>query len=311
MRHLNKAALTIGLIAAAVWAQPPDTFTVETRLVPLYVSVMDKAGKLITNLGQDQFKVFENNVEQRIKLFRREDIPVSMAIVIDNSGSMRNKRQKVEASALALVKASNPQDEVAIVNFNDDAFLDVPFTNDIKKMEGDGLSQINSRGGTALRDAVSMTLDYVKSEGKKDKKVIVIITDGDDTASTGITQEKLVEKCHKMPDVLVYAIGILGEEDKHSASRAKRALEQMAKASGGASYFPDTAANVEQLTLQVAHDIRNQYVIAYSPLNQVLDGTFRSVKVVAAGGKFSVRTRNGYYATPEEKKRVSASPPVK
>jgi len=134
--------------------------------------------------------------------------------------------------------------------------------------------------------------------------VLIVVTDGDDTASTGITLEKLVEKSHKM-DVVIYGIGILGEEDKRSAQRAKRALVSIAKASGGAVYFPDTVADVEQTCLTVAHDIRNQYVLAYSPANQNLDGTFRTIKVVAGGGKYAVRTRSGYYASPEEKKRTA------
>lgn len=308
MRLFNKAvrSLSVLLVLSAAAMAQEETFRVDTRLVVLHASVLDKTGKLVTNLGKEQFKVFENNVQQDLRVFRREDIPVSMVIVVDNSGSMRDKRQGVEAAALALVKASNPRDEIAIVNFNDDAFLDVTFTNDVKKMEGDGLSQINSRGGTALRDAVSMTLDYAKAEGKRDKKVIVLISDGEDTASTGITQEKLVEKCHKMQDVLVYTIGVFAGEERRSATRARRALEQLAKASGGAAYFPESLASVEATTLQVAHDIRNQYVLAYSPSNQNLDGTFRAIKVTAAGGRYTVRTRSGYYATPDEKKKTAS-----
>jgi Ca-activated chloride channel homolog len=310
MLPLNKTFVGLllaafAVVAAALAQQDDLTIRVDTRLVVLHTSVLDKSGKLVTNLPKDQFKVFENNAEQTIKTFRREDVPVSLGIIIDNSGSMRDKRQKVEAASIALVKASNPRDEVFIVNFNDDSYLDVPFTNDVKKME-EGLSQINSRGGTAMRDAVSMSIDHVKAEGKKDKKVLLIVTDGDDTASTGITLEKLVEKCHKT-DVVIYAIGILSEEDKRSGQRARRALSALTKASGGASFFPETLADVEQTCLSVAHDIRNQYIIAYSPSNQNLDGTFRAIRVVAAGGKYSVRTRSGYYATPDEKRRTSAS----
>ena len=138
----------------------------DTRLVVLPVSVSDKNGKLVTDLQQKAFKVFENGVEQPIKIFRREDVPVSLGIIIDNSGSMREKRQKVETASLDLVKASNPQDEVFIVNFNDEAYLDVPFTNDIKKME-EGVARIDSRGGTAMRDAISMSIDYLKEEGQE------------------------------------------------------------------------------------------------------------------------------------------------
>lgn len=309
MHRLNKAAACVLLAAVAVTGQQPLTpdeqtvIRVDTRLVVLHCAVVDRKGGLITNLPQNSFKVYENKVEQPIRLFKREDVPVSLGIVIDNSGSMREKRARVEAAAVQLAKASNPQDEVFVVNFNDEAYLDVPFTSDITKLE-EGVARIDSRGGTALRDAVSMSIDYLKQEGKKDKKVLLVITDGNDTASTGVSLEKLVEKIHRS-EVLVYGIGILGKEDARDRKRAVRAINTMTRASGGASYFPGDAAEVEQIARQVAHDIRNQYVIAYSPLNQNLDGTFRSIRVVAANGRYSVRTRSGYYATPETNKRAS------
>src|SRR5271165_711808 len=160
---------------AATTDSGPATFSTDTRLVVLPVSVSDKSGKLITNLDRKAFKVFENGAEQPIKVFRREDVPISLGIIIDNSGSMRDKRQRVETASLDLVKASNPQDEVFIVNFNDEAFLDVPFTNDIKKLE-EGVARIDSRGGTAMRDAISMSMDYMKEKAKKDKKVLLVVT---------------------------------------------------------------------------------------------------------------------------------------
>src|SRR5271168_1446467 len=185
------------LVAASlVWsqsAQPPPVedpvFRADTRLVILPVSVADKNGKLVTDIPQKSFKVFENGVEQPIKIFKREDVPVSLGIIIDNSGSMKEKRQKVEIASMDLVKASNPQDEVFIVNFNDDAWLDVPFTSDLKRLE-DGVAKIDSRGGTAMRDAINLSLDYLKKEGKK-KRVLLVITDGNDNASS-ISLEKLV-----------------------------------------------------------------------------------------------------------------------
>src|SRR6202049_3184988 len=188
------------LLVCFAWAQstPPPakplsdddvTFSVGTRLVVLPISVSDKGGKLITDLQQKAFKVYENGTEQPIKLFRREDVPVSLGIIIDNSGSMREKRLKVETASLDLVKASNPQDEVFIVNFNDDAYLDVEFTSDIKKME-EGVARIDSRGGTAMRDAISKSIDYLKDKGKRQKKVLLVITDGNDNASR-IGLEKL------------------------------------------------------------------------------------------------------------------------
>ncbi len=302
------AAAILAAAGGSLYAQQPQVpddqtvIRVDTRLVVLHCAVMDKKGNLITNLPQSAFKVYENKVAQPVKLFKREDVPVSLGIVIDNSGSMRDKRQRVEAASLRLVKASNRQDDVFIVNFNDDAYLDVPFTNQVPKME-EGVARIDARGGTAMRDAVSMSLDYLKQEGKKDKKVLLVVTDGNDTASTGITLEKLVEKAQKS-EALIYGIGTLSQEESRDRKKAQRAIDALTKASGGASYYPGDVASVEAIADQVAHDIRSQYVIAYSPTNQNLDGTFRSIRVVANGGRYTVRTRTGYYASPEPKRKA-------
>jgi len=220
---------------------------------------------------------------------------VSMGIVIDNSGSMRDKQAKVAAAALELIRASNPQDEVFVVNFNDDYYLDQPFTNDIKKLEA-ALEQYKTRGGTAMRDAVSASMDYMRDKAKKDKKVLVIVTDGNDnTSSLGL--EELVRKAQQS-GILIYSIGILSEEEPREAKKAKRALNDLAKASGGLDYYPKDLAEVEKITPEVAHEIRNQYTIAYRPSNEALDGTFRKIAVtVNAPGRPTVRTRNGYYAS--------------
>ena len=302
MRRLNNTLLAAGLLvvaAAGLWAQ----FVAETRLVVLHASVADKRGKLVTNLDRDSFKVFENGVPQDLKLFRREDVPVSLGIIIDHSGSMRAKRERVEAAALNLVRESNPQDEVFIVNFNDEAYLDVPFTNDIKRMET-GLARIDSRGGTAMRDAVDMSINYMKSDAKKDKKVILIITDGNDNASNA-SLERVVQKSLQS-EVLIYAIGLLVEEEKHDATKAKRALKEITTATGGLVFYPLNVSEVQQLTTEIAHDIRNQYTLGYSP-SQPDDGSYRQIKVVCnAPGSPSVRTRSGYYARRDDKKSADS-----
>ena len=297
------ALIFCGLVSAQSTPPPPaaqpeePTFSVGTRLVVLPVSVLDKSGKLVTDLQQKAFKVFENGTEQPIKIFRREDVPISLGIIVDNSGSMREKRQRVEAASLDLVRASNPQDEVFIVNFNDDPFLDVPFTNDIKKME-EGIARIDSRGGTAMRDAISESMDYMRKEGKRQKKVLLVITDGNDNAST-ISLEKLVTRAQQN-EILVYAIGLLNEEERREARLAKRALDTISRDSGGLAFYPKGASDVDAIALQVAHEIRNQYTIAYSPTVQQMDGSFRQIKVTVDGpGHPMVRTRTGYYATPD------------
>jgi len=315
-RRFAAAALFAPLFSAAAQAPPPapddvPVFRSDTRLVVLHATVVDKSGRLITNLPREAFKVYENGAQQSLRLFRREDIPVSMGIIVDNSGSMRQKRQKVESAALGLVKASNAQDEVFIVNFNDDAYLDVPFTNDVKKME-EGLTRIDARGGTAMRDAISMSIDEIKAKAKKDKKIIFLVTDGNDNTSA-ITIERLIEKVRES-EILVYAIALLNEEDRGEAKKARRALDALAVASGGMAYYPKDLVDVEKLALDVAHEIRNQYVLAYSPLNAVLDGTFRQIRVSVDGpGRPVARTRNGYYATPEARTApaLRAPAPVK
>ncbi len=319
MLHLNNRLLTTFAAfvsaASALLGQPgnpapkppsqEDTGTVfraDTRLVVLPTTVMDKNGHLVTNLPEQAFTVFENGVQQQIKQFKREDVPVSMGLIIDNSGSMRDKRAKVEAAALALVKASNPGDEVFIVNFNDEAFLDNPhgkdFTSDIQEME-EALTRIDSRGGTAMRDAIRMSIDHVKEKAHKDKKVLVVVTDGNDNSSV-VSLEDLV-RAAQQSEVLIYCVGLLSDEERREATRARKALEALAEATGGETFFPRDVSEVERIAAQVAHDIRNQYTIAYTPLNQAMDGSFRQIKVtVKAPGNPTVHARSGYYATPDQ-----------
>ncbi len=283
-------------------------FRSDTRLVVLHASVTDHKGKLVTNLNREAFKIFENGQPQDLKIFRREDIPVSLGVLIDDSGSMMSKRARVEAAALAMVRASNPEDEVFIVNFNDDAYLDVPFTSDIHKLE-QGLSRIDSRGGTAMRDALMMSLDYTNKNAKKDKKVLLVITDGNDNASNS-TLEKVVARANQA-DTLVYSIGLFTDEEKREASKARRALNELVGATGGLAFYPKDIGDVQSQALEIAHDIRNQYTIAYSPTIQQLDGSYRQIKVtVEAPGKPTVRTRSGYYATPETQKQATDSSAV-
>jgi Ca-activated chloride channel homolog len=277
-------------------------FRADTRIVVCHTTVVDKIGHLVTTLPQSAFTVYENKVKQVIRRFRREDVPVSLGLVIDNSGSMRNKIEKVKAAALALVKDSNRDDEVFVVNFNDTAYLDNPkdkdFTNDITELEA-ALSRIDARGGTAMRDAIAMSMQHLK-KAHRDKKVLVVITDGNDNSSI-VTLEKIMKEAHQR-DVLIYGVGLLAEEERREAGRARRALNDLAEATGGKTFFPQGVEEVDAIAHQVAKDIRNQYIIEYSPLNSAMDGTFRAIRIaVKAAGNPTVRTRSGYYATPDAK----------
>jgi Ca-activated chloride channel family protein len=282
------AAFSIGLLAQ---------FTAGTRLVVLHASVSDRQGKLLSTLDRDAFRVFENGAPQEIKLFRHEDIPVSLGIVIDGSGSMLQKLPRVEAAALALVHESNPRDEVFVVNFNDQAFLDVPFTSDIQKME-QGLDRIDARGGTAMRDAIKMALDYGKVAATKEKRVLLVITDGNDNASRS-SLDRVVRQAQESESV-VYAIGLFSQEKRADAAQAKRALKELTSATGGLVFYPKDVGEVQQLAVEIARDIRSQYLITYAPRVQALDGSYRQIKLaVAAPGNAVARTRNGYYAVPD------------
>ncbi len=268
------------------------------NLVVLHTSVVDDRGKFVEGLTQEDFRVYEDKVEQKLSIFKREDIPVSMGLVIDNSGSMRDKRPRVNEAALTLVQNSNPQDEAFVVNFNDDYYLDLDkdFSSSIPELK-EALERIDARGSTALYDAIIGSLDHLK-KGSKEKKVLLIVTDGEDNTSRN-SLEKTVREIQKT-DTVIYTIGLLEQESKKSAKTARKALTAIAQASGGVAYFPENVGDVHAICEQVAHDIRHQYTLAYYPSNAARDGSFRSVHVDVipprGHGKLTARARNGYYA---------------
>jgi VWFA-related protein len=275
-----------------------SSIKVDVNLVVLHTTVLDDRQRFADGLKQENFRVFEDKVEQKLSVFKREDVPVSMGLVIDNSGSMREKRPRVNEAALTLVQASNPRDEAFVVNFNDDFYLDLDkdFTSSIAELK-EALERIDSRGSTALRDAIIGSLDHLK-KGSKDKKVLLVVTDGEDNASHN-SLEKTLREIQKT-DTVIYTIGLLGSEGKKEAKRAKKVLQEIAAASGGVAYFPENVEDVHSICEQVAHDIRNQYTLAYYPSNTNRDGSFRAVTVEVipprGRGKLMARTRNGYYA---------------
>jgi len=228
---------------------------VDVGLVVLHTSVIDDRGKFADGLKPENFRVFEDKVEQKLANFKREDVPVSMGLVIDNSGSMRDKRPRVNEAALTLVESSNPQDEAFVVNFNDDFYLDLDkdFTNSIPELK-EALERIDSRGSTALFDAIIGSLDHLK-KAAKDKRVLLVVTDGEDNSSHN-SLEKTVREIQKT-DTVIYTIGLLGDEKRKEKSNAMKALRHIAEASGGLAFFPESVDDVHAICEQVAHDIRN------------------------------------------------------
>jgi Ca-activated chloride channel homolog len=273
-------------------------FHKDVEEVLLHATVIDDKQHIVTNLDKGAFNVFEDGHPQVISSFRHEDIPVAMGIVVDNSGSMREKRAKVNAAALNLVRASNPNDEVFIVNFNDEYYLDQDFTSNIGKLK-EGLEKIETRGGTALYDAVVASADHLKKDAKLEKKVIFVVTDGEDNESAE-SLEQAVRRLQAENGPTVYSIGIL-EKEEHP-KHAKRALQIMSERTGGIAFFPQTLDEVDAISRSVAHDIRTQYTIGYKPSHPKSQGGYRQVKVEAHShsyGKLSVRTKSGYYAGTE------------
>ncbi len=285
---------------AAAWAQsgtgeiPPQvTFRTDSRLVVLNVSIFDQEGKIVRGVPRGAVSVYEDGVQQQIRVFRQEDVPVSLGLIIDNSASMQPKRDRVNSAALALVKASNPQDEVFLIHFDTAAFLTTDFTNNVQELE-EGLRAPAAKGETAMRDALLLGIEHLRHAAKKDKKVLLVVTDGEDNSSVE-TLPHLVQAAHQA-DVILYGVGLLSAEESSSAERARKELAELTATTGGRAWFPADVAEIQRITPEIAHEVRNQYIVGYSPTNQAADGAFRKVRVDVALPGVTVRTRSGYYA---------------
>jgi len=223
-------------------------------------------------------------------------VTVTGTSTIDNSGTMRPKRSEVIISALVFARSSNPEDQMFVVNFNENVSFGLPddmsFTDKIAQLEI-ALSRITSDGMTALYDAVAAALDHLK-KGNRDKKVLIVVGDGEDNASKKKLDQILAMA--RQSDAIIYTIGIF---DENNPDRNLRALRQLAEVTGGEAFLPASAKEVVPICRRIAHDIRNQYSLTYQPTNKKQDGSFRAIKVAAKakdGSGLFVRTRAGYYA---------------
>ena len=270
-------------------------FKKQVEEVVLHATVVDENRRPVPYLDRGAFSVFEAGSPQAITSFRREDVPVAMGIVIDNSGSMRDKRDKVNQAVLNLIRASNPQDEIFVVNFSQNYYLDQDFTSDTGLLER-ALHQASTQGSTALYDAVVASAVHLKNNPRLEKKVLLVITDGQDNMS----QETLQEAAHQLQQSngpSLYAVGLTGGDLRDSG---REALQRLSDGTGGVAFFPETLDDVGSITRSVAHDIRSQYTIAYKPHNQNSKPEFQSIRVEARApgyGRLTVRTRSGYYGT--------------
>jgi VWFA-related protein len=266
--------------------------------------------QLVQDLKKDDFEVYEDGVKQTIVSFQHTDLPVSIGLVIDNSGSMYKKRPSVNKSALDLILASNSEDEAFVVNFSDEAYIDQDLTSDVNKLR-DGLSHIDSRGGTALYDAVAASADKLAADAHRPKQVLVLITDGEDNAST-LNLEQTIHRVQQLSGPVIYSIGLLfGDEmDRGEVRRARRALELLSSETGGLAYFPKSIDQVDQIAAEVARDIRSQYTIGYHSTKPSTEPGFRRVElraVTKGDGKLTVRTRTGYFPVAKTTKPASVT----
>jgi VWFA-related protein len=315
LRSPNQPSDTVQVPAGN--GQAPDSensgvyvFRKQVEEVRLHATVVDDRQHLVTNLDKSAFTVYENGQPQQITSFLHEDVPVALGIVIDNSGSMRDKRPAVNQATINLVKSSNPQDEVFVVNFNDDYYLDQDYTDSIPKLK-ESLERYETRGGTALYDAVLASTDHLMKAPKLEKRVLFVVTDGEDDASLN-TLEQTIRKVQQENGPTIYTIGILDEQGSHKR-RAQRALREMAESTGGVAFFPASLDEVDRITQQIAHDIRNQYTLLYKPTNPQSRGGYRQVKVEARArgfGKLQVRTRSGYYAGQQQSAAATPGKPA-
>ena len=262
----------------------------------LHATVQNHNGAPVSGLGKNDFQVFEDGALQQIEYYSHEDIPVTVGLVLDNSGSMRPKRDDVIAAAMAFARSSNPQDQMFVVNFNEYVSLglpgNMPFTDQTAQLQV-ALSRFNANGETALYDALALALGHLKL-GNRDKKVLIVVSDGGDNASKYKLGQILTMA--EKSDAIIYAIGIYMDEDP---DKNPGALRQLSKATGGEAFFPETLPEVTPLCERIAHDIREQYTLAYAPANSKQDGAYRAIQVKAKApghGSLSVLTRTGYYA---------------
>lgn len=286
---------------AQVWPsqshlQNQDSIRISVELVVLHATVLNDDHLPVAGLDKAAFQIYENGVRQEIESFSHEDIPVTVGLVIDNSGSMRPKRTEVIAAALAFAHASNPKDQHFLVNFNEHVTFGLPaglpFTSDLAQLEV-ALTTVTANGKTALYDALAAALEHLK-KGKQDKQVLIVVSDGADNASRYNAAQIIA--LAKKSEAIIYTIGIFDPADP---DRNPGSLKQFAKATGGEAFLPQSVKDTTAICERIARDIRSQYTLTYEPTSLKYDGNYRTIQVKAKtpnGGQLYVRTRAGYYA---------------
>jgi Ca-activated chloride channel family protein len=289
-------ASTLLLVCLPAAGDQDARIAVDVNLVVLPAIVTDQKGHFVSDLRQEDFHVYENGVPQQIKLFTHEDVPITAGIIVDHSGSMRRKLAEISAATRTFVQASSPDDQIFVVTFNEHVELGLPesiqFTADPSELER-AISRAPAAGMTALYDAVAAGLVRLHS-GAREKKVLVVISDGGDNASAHRLADIL--QLAEQSSAIIYAVGIFDEDDP---DRNAAVLRRLASETGGIAFFPKELSEVTGICARVARDIRSQYTLGYTPAIPAAHGEYRTIHVMASAlhrGKLRVRTRAGYRA---------------
>jgi VWFA-related protein len=293
MMKLSYLTFVCLLLTSSLHAQD-EVFklNVNVDLTEVHVTVTDSQDRPVGNLTRDNFRIFEDRTEQKISVFKREDIPVSLGLVIDNSRSIEPRKQRLDAAALSFVRKSNPEDEAFVVHFDNTARLARGFTDSVPELE-ETLAGVKPFGQTAIYDALILALGQME-QARHTKKAILLITDGIDNASTQTLAEAI--EATKRSRVAVYTVGLLSVS---GGIKAEDSLIRIAEASGGRAYFPATVDEARITMERVARDLREQYTLGYFPSNGIHNGAWRSVRVEVVPPRgmagLNANYRRGYY----------------
>jgi VWFA-related protein len=287
----------LGLASPQQNVEPPPVISVRTDLVTLPVTVVDRHGAFVTGLRREDFTVYDSGEQQTIQLFTSDDVPATIGLLIDSSGSMRGRRDEVTAAAAAFAAMSHPLDEFFTLNFNEAVWLGLPFplafTEDAQQLRA-ALSAAPAQGMTALYDALDRALVHLQ-RGTRDRKALIVVSDGGDNASSQ-TLDAVLERARRA-SAAIYSVTLVDPDDRDARPRV---LKTLARDTGARAFTPKRADEVRSAFAQIAREIRSAYTIGFVP-TAAPGGGFRPVRVVADAGdgrQLLVRTRAGYYADP-------------
>jgi Ca-activated chloride channel family protein len=275
-----------------------STLSVDVDLVLLNATVKDSRNRHVIGLGKENFQVWEDKIEQEIQYFSSEDLPLSVGMIFDVSGSMGDKLTSARLAASTFMRMGQREDEYFLIEFSNSPHIVENFTTDITKLQSH-LLLTRAKGATSLYDALYLGLEQV-SRGSNTRKALLLITDGEDNHSRYSFSD--VKEFAKEHDVQIYAIGIVDESNPQLGGyQGRTLLEDLANLTGGRAFFPASVFELEGICAQIGSDLKNQYVIGYRSLNRSNDGKWRKVRVKVNRPKgapgVSVRAKTGYYAS--------------